>query len=101
MWDISDILPDEIHVTVAAHRRIERAIPSSYVIHHEDLASGEVTWWESIPTVTATVAIRQCLATGVPTYLIRQAIERSARTGLVPAEQRKQRTSIMEARHAR
>ena len=101
VWDISDILPDQIHVTVTAHRRIERAIPPGYVIHYEDLAPDEVTWWESIPTVTATVAIRQCLGTGMPTYLIRQAIERSARTSLVPAEQREQLTSIMEARYDR
>ena len=98
VWDISDILPDEIHITVAAHRRIERAIPSGYVIHHEDLLPGQVTWWESIPTVTASVAIRQCLDTGVPTYLIRQALERSARTGLVPADQREHLSSMLEAR---
>jgi predicted transcriptional regulator of viral defense system len=100
VWDISDILPDEIHVTVAAHRRIERAIPAGYVVHYEDLAPAQVTWWESIPTVTAAVAIRQCLTTGVPTYLIRQAIERSARTGLVLAGQREQLTSMLEARYA-
>jgi predicted transcriptional regulator of viral defense system len=100
VWEISDILPDEIHVTVAAHRRIERKIPRGYVIHYQDLRPDQVTWRESIPTVTAATAIKQCLETGVPTYLIRQAIERSARTGLVPAAQHEELHELMEARYA-
>ena len=100
VWDVSDILPNEIHVTVGAKRRIERAVPDRYVIHRENLPPSEVTWFESIPTVTTATAIRQCLATGVPTYLIRQALERSARTGIVPAAQRDELTRLMEARYA-
>jgi len=101
VWDISDILPNQIHVTVGAKRRIERQIPDRYVIHHEDLPPGDVTWFESIPTVNAATAIRQCLETGVPTYLIRQALERSARTGIVTAAERHELTKLMEARYAR
>jgi predicted transcriptional regulator of viral defense system len=101
VWDISDILPNQIHVTVGAKRRIEREIPDRYVIHHDDLDARDVTWFESIPTVTAATAIRQCLETGVPTYLIRQALERSARTGIVPAAERDELTTLMEARYAR
>jgi len=101
VWDISDILPDRIHITVGAKRRIEREIPDQYVIHRGDLDPREVTWFESIPTVTAGTAIRQCLETGVPTYLIRQALERSARTGIVPTAERDELTRLMDARYAR
>jgi predicted transcriptional regulator of viral defense system len=97
-WEISDINPAKVHVTVGAKRRIVREIPSGYVIHREDLRPGQVTRWEGIPTVTAGTAIRQCLASGVPTYLIRQALERSARTGIVPAGEREELTRLMEAR---
>jgi len=100
VWEISDINPNEIHVTVGAHRRIERTIPHGYVIHRQDLRPDQVTWWESIPTVTAATAIRQCLETSVPTYLVRQAIERSARTGIIPSRQREELTQLMEARYA-
>jgi predicted transcriptional regulator of viral defense system len=100
-WEISDINPEKVHVTVAARRRITREIPHSYVVHHEDLPPGRVTWWEGIPTVTAGTAIRQCLESGVPTYLARQAIKRSARTGLVPAEEREELTQQLEARYGR
>jgi len=97
-WEISDINPDKVHVTVAARRRITRAVPLSFVVHNEDLTPEQVTWWQGIPTVTATTAIRQCLVSGVPTYLIRQALERSAR--LVPTDQREQLTRLMEDRYA-
>jgi len=99
-WEISDINPDKIHVTVAARRRITRQIPSSYVIHKQDLSPDCVTWWEGIPTATPATAIRQCLASGVPTYLLRQAIERCARTGLVSTHEREELARLLEARHA-
>lgn len=54
-WDVSDINPDRIHVTVGRTRRPRRA-------------GGERT------------TIAQCSASGVPTYLIRQALERAGRT---------------------
>ncbi len=100
-WEISDINPDRIHLTVAARRRITRQIPHGYTVHHQDLLPEQVTWWEGIPTVTAATAIRQCLASGVPTYLIRQAIERSARIGLVPAAELEGLTQLLEARYVR
>jgi predicted transcriptional regulator of viral defense system len=98
-WEISDINPDQIHMTIGARRRMTRAIPDGYVIHRQDLASNQVTWWEGIPTVTPSMAIRQCLESGVPTYLIRQAIERSTRTGTVPASEREQLIQLMESRY--
>jgi len=99
-WEVSDILPDQIHVTVAARRRIVREVPRGYVIHREDLSPDQVTWWQGIPTVTPEMAIRQCLEFGVPTYLIRQAIERSARSGVVLAPAREELARLMEARYA-
>ena len=100
-WEISDINPDKIHVTVASRRRIARQIPQGYGIHHQDLLPEQVTWWEGIPIVTAATAIRQCLDSGVPTYLIRQALERSAPTGLVSTSDRLALSHLMEARYVR
>ena len=99
-WEISDINPNEIHVTVGARRRVERSIPDGYVIHREDLDSSQRTWWEAIPIVTPATAIRQCLESGVQTYLIRQALDRSAKNGLVSAAEQRQLTALMEVRYA-
>ena len=63
------------------------------------LKPDQVTLWRSIPTVTAATAIRHCLEMGVPTDLIRQAIERSARPGIVPTKQREELAQLMKARN--
>lgn len=97
-WDITDMNPDRIHMTVARRRRIRRAGGERYLIHHEDLEPEQITWWEGVPIVTAPTAIAQCISTGVPTYLIRQALERSGGTTLLTHRERSELSSQLEQR---
>ncbi|MDR1825637.1 MAG: type IV toxin-antitoxin system AbiEi family antitoxin domain-containing protein, partial [Bifidobacteriaceae bacterium] len=87
-WEISDINPDRIHVTVAKTRRIARRGGEGYVLHHHDLAPDQVTWWQQIPITTVPTTIAQCIDYGVPTYLIKQALERAGQTSLLPKKRR-------------
>ena len=50
-----------------------------------------------IPTVTAPTAIAQCIAGGVPTHLLRQAIERGHAQGYLTAQQRDEFADELEA----
>ncbi|MEU4361929.1 type IV toxin-antitoxin system AbiEi family antitoxin domain-containing protein [Promicromonospora sp. NPDC023987] len=84
-YEVSDINPGRIDVTVPRNRRIRRSGGDFYAVHHEDLADDEIGWWDEIPTVTLATAIRQSIDSGVPTYLIRQALERSAAAGRLHA----------------
>lgn len=97
-WAISDINPDQIHLTVARHRRTRRQGGEQYVVHHEDLNAKQVTWWEGIRTVNVPTAISQCIASGVPTYLIRQALDRAGRTSRLPAADCELLSHELEAR---
>lgn len=97
-WDISDINPTAIHLTVGRHRRIARAGGEGYVLHHQDLGDGQRTWWEGIPIVTVPAAVAQCLDTGVPTYLLRQALERGRRTGALTSADHEALAARLEAR---
>ena len=97
-WGISDVNPDRIHVTVARRRRLRRAGGERYVVHREDLDSSQLTWWQGVPIVTVPTAIGQCIASGMPTYLIRQAIERAGRTSLLPSAERQRLTAELESR---
>ena len=72
--DLSDLVPDRVHVTVPRAARLRRSGGELYVVHRKDLHDGQTTWWEGIPIVTVATAIRQCVNTGVPAYLLRQAI---------------------------
>ncbi|WP_292834590.1 type IV toxin-antitoxin system AbiEi family antitoxin domain-containing protein [Microbacterium sp.] len=100
-WDISDINPNRIHLTVSRHRRLRRAGGETYVMHYEDLDPSQVTWWEGIPIVTVTTAIDQGIASGVPTYLLRQAIERAGRTSLLLIAERERLTQRLQDRDGR
>lgn len=100
-WGITDINPDRIHISVARHRRLRRSGGERYVIHYEDLLPQQVAWWQGIRTVTAPTAIVQGIASGVPTYLIRQALDRAGRTSMLSAMDRDDLTAILEARDGR
>lgn len=100
-WEISDINPDRTHLTVARRHRIRRQGGEGYVIHHDDLDPKQVTWWQGIRTATVPTAIAQCIASGVPTYLIRQALDRAGRTSLLPADERARLNDELEARDGR
>jgi predicted transcriptional regulator of viral defense system len=82
-WGVTDINPDRIHVSVARHRRLRR------------------TGWQGIRTVTVSTAITQGIASGVPTYLIRQALDRAGRTSVLSAEDREHLSAELEARDGR
>lgn len=100
-WGITDINPDRVHVSVAHHRRLRRAGGEHYVIHYEDLTPQQVTWWQGIRIVTVPTAIAQGIASGVATYLIRQALDRVGRTSVLSAADRDRLTAELEARDDR
>lgn len=100
-YGISDVNPSAIHVTVPKRRRVRRAGGDGYVLHHEDLAPEQIGWWEEIPTVTPATAVAQCIDSGTPTYLLRQALERGHRDGYLTTGERDSLTQALEERHAR
>ncbi len=100
-WDVSDVNPDRIHLTVSRSRRLRRAGGERYVIHHRDLDPSQRTWWEGIPITNLPTTVADCIATGTPTYLVRQAIDRAGRTSLLPAAHRDQLNQLLEERDDR
>lgn len=100
-WEISDINPARIHFTVPRGRRLRRAGGDGYVIHYEDLAPAQITWWQEMPVTDVLTTIAQCIESGVPTYLLRQAIERAGRGGQVGAEQQNELVRRLEERDGR
>lgn len=100
-YDVCDINPERIHVTVGKNRRIRRRGGSMYEVHYEDLAPAEIGWWQQIPTVHLPVAIMQCIRGGVPTYLLRQAIDDGGRRGVLSPADQAMLGAELEGRHGR
>ena len=100
-YGISDVNPSRIHVTVGRHRRIRRAGGEGYAVHYEDLIPQQLTWWQEIPTVTPATAVEQCIESGTPTYLVRQAIDRGHARGYLAKDEHTALTAKLENRHER
>ena len=83
LWDVSDINPAKIHVTVPRAHRPQRAVPGAYVIHREDLAPAEIDAIEGVPVVTLARAIRECARDGVALDLLEQAVRAGGARGLL------------------
>ncbi|MDR3359839.1 MAG: type IV toxin-antitoxin system AbiEi family antitoxin domain-containing protein [Bifidobacteriaceae bacterium] len=97
-WDISDINPDQIHILVGKSRRLRRAGGERYVVHHQDLAEGQRTWFEQMPITDVPTTIEHCIDWGTPTYLIKQALERAGKTSDLPAQERARLAQRLEER---
>jgi len=87
LWDVSDINPPKIHITVPRAHRPQRAVPDAYVIHREDLTPGEFDAIEGVPVVTLARAIHECADDGVALDLLEQAVRTGAARGLLDRRQ--------------
>lgn len=85
LWEVCDVNPCKIHITVPQEHRPQRQIPKAYVIHREDLVEIDVTAIEGIPVVTLERAIHECAAAHLEADLIEQAVRRGREAGLLSA----------------
>lgn len=97
-WDVSDVNPEAVHLTVGKHQRLRRAGGDRYVVHRQDLPPEQRTWFEGIPITTLPTTIAHCIEWGTPTYLIKQALEHGNRTSLLPTADRERLTTALEHR---
>ncbi len=87
LWDLCDVNPARIHVTVPKAARLRRTAPALYEVHVRDLDAAEVTRVEGIPAVVPTRAILDGIERHLDRRLIDQAIEAARRRGLVTRDE--------------
>lgn len=90
LWDVCDINPAKIHITVPRRHRPQRRIPGGYVIHREDLDPKDLTAIEGVPVVTLEMAILQCAEAHVGRDLLEQAVRHGRDRGLLRRRQAQQ-----------
>lgn len=87
LYELGDVKPAMVHVTVPKRRRIRRSGAQGIEIHRQDLAPRQIGRFEQIPAVKHATAISQGIDLRTPTYLLRQALESARRTGrITPSE---------------
>lgn len=87
LFEIADVNPTRIDVTVPARFRTTRSWPSWLRIHKQQLSTADVTRIEGVPVVNAFVAIRQMIDSGERSDLARQAAENAREAALVSDDQ--------------
>lgn len=87
LWDVSDVNPAHIHITVPHAHRPQRDVPAAYMLHRVDLDAADVTEIEGVPIVTLERAIRECAAGNLATDLLEQAIRHGRERGLLGSTQ--------------
>ena len=87
LWDVSDINPSKVHITVPRAHRSGREVPSGYVIHREDLPEEDIAAIEGIPVVTLARAREQCAAAHIGLDLLEQPVRTGHAHGLLNAAQ--------------
>ncbi len=85
LYDLSNVNPAKIHVTVPKLLRLRRRQPSVYEIHRRDLPDADITLHENLRVVTARRAIDDTISRQLGPELIAQAIATARRRGMITA----------------
>lgn len=97
LYDLCDVNPSAIHITVPRGYRTRKAMPPVYRLHREHLGDDEVRRHEGIPIVTPGRAILGGIEQALGWQLIDQAIERARGRGLID---RRAADELAARRHA-
>lgn len=81
MYELSDVSPARVHVTLPTAVRIRREVPKGLVIHHADLGSEDVERVEGVPVTRPERSIRDAHAGHLGNELVAQAIADGRRSG--------------------
>jgi predicted transcriptional regulator of viral defense system len=74
LWDLCDVNPAKVHVTVPRAHRVRRQVPALYVLHNDDLEPEDLDSFEGIPITTVERTLHDCIDGGTRHDLLKQAI---------------------------
>jgi predicted transcriptional regulator of viral defense system len=90
LWDLGDVSPAKVHVSVPRALKLRRSAPPAYAVHVRDLHEAEVTRHEGIPVVTPVRAILDAIETHVSPHLVEQSARIAVERGLLSREEQQQ-----------
>jgi predicted transcriptional regulator of viral defense system len=87
LYDLCDVNPSAVHLTVPRDFRTRKETPKSYQLHRGEFDEAGLRWHEGIPIVTAHHAIEGSIENHLGWHLIRQAIGAARGRGLITKSQ--------------
>jgi predicted transcriptional regulator of viral defense system len=89
-YGLGDFNPSRVHLTVPASYRLRREAPRWLQLWRADIPPAERSTIEGVPVTTPERALREVIETGSDPAMVRQAIARARREGLLsPAAARR------------
>ena len=87
LHQLSDLLPNKVHMTVPeAWKRRRLRVPDRVILAYGEVSSDDVTWVGPVPVTRPARTILDCAAASVPPDFIRQAIDEAKHRGLIADE---------------
>ena len=84
MHELSDVLPNHIHLTLPlAWKKRRFRVPPGVVLHHADIPDTERTWWGSVPITTPSRTLSDCAARHLSPEFLLQAFHQALNRGLI------------------
>lgn len=83
LFEMSDVNPSTVHITVPHQFRIRRAVPQFLTVYHSDLEVAEITRVENIPVTTPGRTVEDCIRSHVSRALLLQAVSDGVAQGRV------------------
>ncbi len=84
LYDLSDVLPRRVHVTVPPNWRQRRLrVPTGLALHYAALGRSERGWVGPVPVTTPERTLMDCVRDHVAPDLVAQAIAQAGERGLV------------------
>lgn len=87
LYELCDVNPSAIHLTVPANFRTRKDTPLAYRLHRGEVSGTDGRWHEGIPIVTAQQAIRGGIDNHLGWHLVDQAIDTARARGLITKRQ--------------
>ena len=84
LYDLSDVLPGKVHMTIpASWRRRRLRVPAGLVLHYADIGDADRTGFSAVPITSPCRTLRDCIEANVSPEIVRQAVLQARRRGLI------------------
>ena len=83
LYELSDVDPAKVHITLPATFRLQRTVPDYIVTHRARLADEDVTRLEAMPITTPARSIGDCIDAHLGPALVGDAIVQARQSGMI------------------
>jgi predicted transcriptional regulator of viral defense system len=94
LWELCDVSPATIEVTVPIADRVRRTLDQRVVIYRRDLVADDFMMVDGVPVVSPFQAIRDGMESHLDARLIGQAITTATERGLLSRSERDELTAV-------